>query len=276
MLKYLDINQNIPQLDEFLKLNFRICKKIMKNKIIVVRNVKNPKISVIIPTLNEEKYIEKTLLSLKAQTIKVPYEIIVVDSNSKDRTVEIARKYADKVIVTKRKGIAVGRNVGAKYASGNFLVFIDADTVLLPNILEKAYNEIKKRDVSLVSCPIVPMTSSLLLHLMYRVYNQFSISSIKFGRPQISGMFMVTKRKIFDAVGGFNENLKILEDFDFSEKVSKLGKVKMITSVFVLTSPRRLEKWGKLKSVINYVCLIYLPYLFTKKDAGWKIYKPIR
>jgi glycosyltransferase involved in cell wall biosynthesis len=248
----------------------------MKNKIIVIRNVKNPKISVVIPTLNEEKYIEKTLLSLKAQTIKVPYEIIVVDSNSKDRTVEIARKYADKVIITKRKGIAVGRNVGAKYARGEILVFVDADTVLLPNVLEKAYNEIRKRDVSLVSCPIVPMTPSLLIHLMYRVYNQFSISSIKFGRPQISGMFMVTKRKIFDSVGGFNENLKILEDFDFSEKVSKLGKVKMITSVFVLTSPRRLEKWGKLKSAINYVFLIYLPYLFAKKDAGWKIYKPVR
>ena len=276
MLKHLDINQNIPQLDEFLKLNFRICKKIMKNKIIVVRNVKNPKISVIIPTLNEEKYIEKTLLSLKAQTIKVPYEIIVVDSNSKDKTVEIARKYADKVIVTKRRGIAVGRNVGAKYARGEILVFVDADTVLLPNVLEKAYNEIKNRDVSLVSCPIVPMTPSLLLHLMYRFYNQFSTSSIKFGRPQISGMFMVTKKSIFDAVSGFDEKLKILEDFDFSEKVSKFGKVKMITDTFVLTSPRRLEKWGKVKSAINYVFWIYFPYLFAKKDIGWKIYKPIR
>jgi glycosyltransferase involved in cell wall biosynthesis len=248
----------------------------MKEKIIILKNIKNPKISVIIPTFNEEKYVESTLLSLKSQTIKVPYEIIVVDSNSKDRTVKIARKYANKVIVTKRRGIAVGRNVGAKYSKGEILVFVDADTVLLPNVLEKAYNEIKKRDVSLVSCPIVPLSCSPILHLMYRIYNQFSISSIKFGRPQISGMLMVTKKSIFNAVGGFNENLKILEDFDFSEKVSKFGKVKMITNTFVLTSPRRIEKWGKIKSVINYILWIYSPYLFAKKDTGWKIYMTIR
>jgi glycosyltransferase involved in cell wall biosynthesis len=88
-------------------------------------------------TLNEEKYIETTLLSIKNQDYKGKYEIIMVDSNSKDRTVKIARKYADKVIVTKRRGVSVGRNIGARLAKGEILLFVDAYTVLLPNVIRE-------------------------------------------------------------------------------------------------------------------------------------------
>jgi len=247
----------------------------MKERLISIRKVKNPKISVIIPTLNEEKYIEKTLLSIKAQTIKQPYEIIVSDGKSKDRTVEIAKKYADKIVVCNKNGISVGRNLGAKYAEGEILVFIDADTILLPNTLEEVYKEVKKKNVALVSCPVAPSSYSPSFYFLYWFYNQFSKNSIKVGKPQIAGMFMATKKEMFDLVGGFDENLKILEDYDFSERISKFGKVKIVESTFVLTSPRRIEKWGKAKGAAKYLA-IYLAYLLTGKDVGWKIYKPVR
>jgi len=247
----------------------------MKERLILIRKVKNPKISVIIPTLNEEKYLEKTLLSLKAQTIKQPYEIIVSDGKSKDRTVEIAKKYADKIVICNKKGISVGRNLGAKYAEGEILVFIDADTILLPNVLEEVYKEVKKKNVALVSCPVAPSSYSPSFYFLYWFYNQFSKNSIKVGKPQVAGMFMATKKEMFDLVGGFDEKLKILEDYDFSKRISKLGKVKIVESTFVLTSPRRIEKWGKAKGAAKYLA-IYLAYLLTGKDVGWKIYKPIR
>jgi len=243
--------------------------------LILIRKVKNPKISVIIPTLNEEKYLEKTLLSIKAQTIKQPYEIIVSDGKSKDRTVEIAKKYADKIVICNKKGISVGRNLGAKYAEGEILVFVDADTILLPNTLEEVYKEVKKKNVALVSCPVAPSSYSPSFYFLYWFYNQFSKNSIKVGKPQIAGMFMATKKEIFNLVGGFDEKLKILEDFDFSERVSKFGKVKIVESALVLTSPRRIEKWGKAKGAAKYLA-IYLAYLLTRRDVGWKIYKPIR
>ncbi|MEM5873123.1 MAG: glycosyltransferase, partial [Candidatus Aenigmatarchaeota archaeon] len=78
-------------------------------KVIIINEIKNPKISVIIPTYNEEKYIEDTLLSIKYQRFNYPYEIIVSDSNSKDKTIEIAKKYANKIIITKKRGISIGR-----------------------------------------------------------------------------------------------------------------------------------------------------------------------
>ncbi len=247
----------------------------MGEKVILVNPIKNPKISVIIPTLNEEKYIEKTLLSIKAQTIQLPYEIIVSDGKSKDNTVKIAKKYANKIVICNKKGIAVGRNLGAKYAEGEILVFLDADTLLLPNTLEEVYKEIKKKNVALVSCPVAPSSYSPSIYFLYWFYNQFSKNSIKVGKPQVAGMFMATKKSIFNAVNGFNEKLRIIEDYDFSERVAKFGEIKIVESTFVLTSPRRIEKWGKAKGAAKYLG-IYLAYLLTGKDIGWKIYKPIR
>jgi glycosyltransferase involved in cell wall biosynthesis len=116
---------------------------------------KYPFVSVIIPTLNEEKYIETTLLSIKNQDYKGKYEIIVVDSNSKDKTVKIARKYADKVIVTKRRGVSVGRNIGAEVAKGEILLFVDADTTLLPNVISKVVRHLRRKKVVGVVVPIL-------------------------------------------------------------------------------------------------------------------------
>ena len=90
-------------------------------------------ISIIIPTLNEEKIIEKTLKSLKE--LKGDYEIIVSDGKSTDRTVSISKMYADKVVVYEgeaRQTIAMGRNLGASVASGEYLLFLDAD-IAIPN-----------------------------------------------------------------------------------------------------------------------------------------------
>jgi glycosyltransferase involved in cell wall biosynthesis len=247
----------------------------MKEKLIVVRPIKHPKISVIIPTLNEEKYIEKTLLSLKAQTTRLPYEVIISDGKSKDRTVEIAKKYVNKIVICNRKGISVGRNLGAKYAEGKILIFLDADTILLPNTLEEVYREVKKDNIALVSCPLLPSSSSASFYFIYSFFNQFARNSIKVGKPQISGAFMAVKKSVFDAVGGFDENIKTLEDFDFSEKVSKFGKVKIVDNTFVLTSPRRLKKWGIFESIFKYTFEIYLPYLLARAP-NWRIYKPVR
>jgi len=100
-------------------------------KVIVIKEVEKPKVSIIIPTLNEEKYVEKTLLSIKAQTMKLPYEVIVSDGASKDDTLKIAKRYANKIVISKKRSPAIQRNCGAKYSKGSFLIFVDADTCLL-------------------------------------------------------------------------------------------------------------------------------------------------
>lgn len=101
-------------------------------------------VSVIIPALNEEKYLPRCLESLSHQSRKEHFEIIVVDGGSIDRTAEIAEEYAHKVIV-KPSPVGVARNLGAKHAEGKILAFIDADTMACKSWTE----EIARSDVRL-------------------------------------------------------------------------------------------------------------------------------
>lgn len=251
----------------------------MKNygeKLIVLREVEKPKISVVIPTYNEEKYLEDTLISIKSQNFKHPYEIIVSDSNSKDKTIEIAKKYADKIVITKKRGIAIGRNLGAKYANGEIILFVDADTILLPNTLNEVYNEIRKNNVSLVTSPYLSREYSVQYNF-YLVLSYFYIKSLYlFGKTsQLPGFFIACKKKDFLKIGGFNERLKVLEDFDFSERMSKLGKISFVESTFVLTSSRRIRKWG-LKAIPKYLATYFYYVIFRSDKLGKKFWKPIR
>ncbi len=232
-------------------------------------------ISVIIPTLNEEKYIENCLKALSLQDYK-DFEIIVVDSNSKDKTVKIAKKYTDKVIVTKRKGVSYARNLGAKHANGKILLFLDADTIPSFNLLKEIAKAFRKKDVVGATCYVFPYPPDELSTFYFIFYNIFSRASLKV-KPQIAGIVCAYRKDIFFKVGGFNEKLKILEDFDLSERISKYGKIKFLKDAYVLTSNRRIEHWGKLKSPFKYLGIYALGKVIGKEKVSKIInYEPIR
>ena len=94
------------------------------------------KLSVIIPALNEEKYIEDTLKAIRNSDFK-DYETIVVANGCTDKTAEKAMKLADRIIVLKEKGASRARNEGAKKAKGDVFVFLDADTLVEKDTLGK-------------------------------------------------------------------------------------------------------------------------------------------
>ena len=105
-----------------------------------------PKVSVIIPTYNYGKYIEKAIDSVLAQTYK-DFEIIVVDDGSTDNTREIIEtRYKDKVryFYQENKGAPVARNKGIKESMGEYLVFLDADDWLMPMALLSRLEYLKK------------------------------------------------------------------------------------------------------------------------------------
>ncbi|MEM5766315.1 MAG: glycosyltransferase [Candidatus Aenigmatarchaeota archaeon] len=233
-----------------------------------------PFVSVIVPTLNEEKYIEFTLKALKAQDYKGKYEIIVADGNSKDNTVKIAKKYVDKVIVVKKKGVSAGKNAGAREAEGEILVFIDADTVATFNLLTEIVKKFEEGVVG-VTCPIMPLSAKITEFLLFWMYGQFVKISLKTKTPQVTGVCVAYERKAFEKIGGFNENIRFCEDFDISERISKLGKIVCTDSAFVMTFPRRIRKWGKIKSIIKYV-KFYLMYKLAGKMPKINEYAPIR
>ncbi len=232
-------------------------------------------ISVIVPTLNEEKYIKRTLLALKHQDYEKKFEIIVVDSESKDKTVSIARNFADKVVRMKKRGVGRARNVGANVAKGNILIFIDGDTIPMPNLISKFGNSFKTKNVVCATCPILPLEYNSKNSLLYAVYNLNTVLSLKTKKPQIAGICVGYRRGAFLKAGGFDETTHALEDFILSEKISKFGKVVFDENTAVFTSTRRFQKWGIVKSMKNYL-KFYLQHLINGKKFRRSDYEVIR
>jgi glycosyltransferase involved in cell wall biosynthesis len=207
------------------------------------------KISIVIPTLNEEKYLPKLLQSIKNQKFK-EYEIIVADANSKDKTVEIAKKYGAKVV---KGGMpAVGRNNGAKIAKGEFLYFFDADVRLSKSFLKKSYNEIQKRHLELASCEFIPLSNLMIDKVGHKLTNiYFKIN--QYSNPHAPGFCILVKTSLFKRVNGFDENLKMAEDHDFVKRASKFTRFRILKSIKIRVSIRRLKKEGRFVLIGKYL-----------------------
>jgi len=221
-------------------------------------------ISVIIPARNEEKYIGKTLKSLNSQSFK-DFEVIVVDNNSKDSTSKIAKKLGAKVIFEKKRGVGLARNKGAKQAKGKILLFLDADTIASRDLL-KTYSKIfKDEKVIAATGPVKPFSKSLTYKLGYWLVSDLFVRfCFFFRRPIIMGMNFAVRKSAFEKEGGFNERFKTFEDWDFSLRLRKHGKVVFSKEAFVYSSERRVKKWGILRFFTFHFSNI-LRYLIFKK-----------
>jgi glycosyltransferase involved in cell wall biosynthesis len=223
-------------------------------------------ISVIIPTLNEEKYIENCLISFKKQNFK-DFEIIVSDGLSIDNTVKIAKKYADKVVSSKDKSIGDGRNKGAKIAKGKILLFVDADTIVKSDLLVKIKEVMKNKNVIGLTTKITSKEKlSSFDFIAFKIYNYFVRASLflSFITPQIPGVCLCIKKSIFDKIGGFNVNMKTCEDLEFCERAKKYGKFLYLNDTFVKTSIRRMRNLGRLK-FITHQFISLINYMLFKK-----------
>lgn len=233
-----------------------------------------PKISVVIPALNEEKYIEQTLKSIRNQDYGGRVEIVVVDGGSKDRTVKIARKYADKVMIAKR-GVAKERNAGALAAASKLMVFVDADTILFYNTLSQLEKDFDDKSVVASTCPIISTTQAVKDFMPYVIFSQMVKLSIKAKRAMISGSCFACRKDIFEDVGGFDEDMQTGEDFEFSSKLSKRGKIVFNERTFVMTSPRRIVKWGVGKGASKYM-EFYIKNHLIGRNISMKEYGYVR
>ena len=237
--------------------------------------MKPPFISIIIPTLNEEKYIENTLKAIRGQDYKGRYEVIVADAKSNDSTLRIAKKYADKVVSVKKKGIGAGRNAGVRHAKGGILLFLDADTIPSKNLLSSLAATFMNKEIVGATCKILPNTSDKSIKTVYKLFNKFMKLTIKMNKASIAGVCCSYRKGIFKDLGGFNENLSTYEDVDLSLRANKLGKIAMLPHSFVLTSSRRFEKWGVGRSFISYL-FNFTKFYLVGRGFSSKYYKPIR
>jgi rSAM/selenodomain-associated transferase 2 len=225
------------------------------------------KISVIIPALNEEEYIKKTLSSLSVTSNE---EIIVIDGGSNDGTVVIARQFTDKVFVTE-KGRGYQLGYGAEKASGDILLFLHADCILPDNAFDVIRDVMNDRDVAVGAFDLgIDHVSFCFRVVAFGANLRSWVTRVPYGDQ---GMFM--RREIYDSVGGFS-NIPIMEDLEISLKLKKRGNVKFVRP-HIKASPRRWLEEGLLTTTIRDWKLALSYVLFNAEpDKLLKQYKDVR
>lgn len=195
-------------------------------------------ISVIIPAHNEESYLPRTLEALRRQNYGW-FEVIVVANGCTDRTAAVARGRCQRLIVLSQKGLGVARNLGARMARGELLVFLDADTTLEPMALRRIAQDFSPAHAA-GTLHGRPDRRRLAYRLIYALRNLVHRSSLHHGS---SGIILCWK-KHFVRAGGFDEGLEVRENSDLIRRLLGFGGYKYIGDISATTSMRRYEKRG--------------------------------
>jgi len=215
-------------------------------------------LSIIIPTLNEEKYLPRLLLSIKKQKF-FDYEIIVSDADSNDDTIKIAIENNCRFVVDKEnKHPSFQRNNGAKIARGSLLLFLDADTVLQEDFLNLTMAEFKERQLIAAGFYIKFNPNRFIYNFYSFIFNSFLFWR-QHTTPAAVGAGILVEKKGHNMINGFDTSIKLAEDFDYCSRVAKLGKFRILRSQKMLYSSRRLEREGKIVIIFKWLAMFLYP-----------------
>lgn len=231
--------------------------------------------SIIIPTLNEEKLLPRLLNCLKNQKDK-NFEVIITDGASSDRTKEKTLAYKNdfpmRFFVNGKKNVAFQRNLGARVAKGNYLIFLDADTGVGISFTHSLMKYILRKK-GLVFIPYsLPDQNDSQSKLIFKIANFLIEFSQTMGKPISAGGNMIWEKHFFESVGGFNEKLYLAEDHNIIQKAYEWGvRAKFLRNVKVRFSLRRVRREGQL--AIFYKYLLSTAHVLIKGDIKKKIYE---
>ncbi|MCL4405028.1 MAG: glycosyltransferase [Patescibacteria group bacterium] len=242
-----------------------------------------PEISIIIPTFNEAKYIEKTLKQITDNLTEFSYEIIVADSNSPDGTAAIAKQYTRVISHERGAGhmIAWNKNQGAAVSHGEYLMFIDADVFIPdPNQFFKTALDDFKRDPRIVAITgnvrIFKEEETFMDTLVFRGYvnpSNWLLNDI-FHMGAAGGEFQMIRRRAFEAVHGYKEQLVAAEDHDMFIRLSKIGRTFFDRRLTVYETGRRERGMGWPRLLLSWWLNYYWMRFF--KHAYDREWEPIR
>lgn len=219
-----------------------------------------PLVSVIIPTLNEEKLISLTISPFTPE-LKQKYkiEVIISDGGSKDSTISIVSNFANIIVEPgpgEKQNIPIGRNAGAFKASGKYVYIMCADTRIkdIDDFFSKTLQAFENEKTVALTCKVkvFPEEEKLIDKLFHFFYNNYVFALNKLGIGMGRGECQMVRKDAFIKVGGYNEKMPAGEDFDLYRRLKKYGKIKFIRSLTVYESPRRYRKEGYPKVFWNW------------------------
>ncbi len=219
-----------------------------------------PYFSVIIPSLNEEKYLPSLLSDLANQTHQ-DFEVIVVDGHSEDKTKEKALFYKDKLpalnfIDSPRRNVSFQRNLGGQAAHGKYLLFVDADTRLANYYLSGLVYRIMSDPTDVFTCWAAPETDTTTDKTISNIINMSIETSFLLDSPAAIGALIGCRREVFTTIRGFDDTVPFAEDTEFVKRAYKSGfSFKIYRDPKFVMSLRRFKKTGTVRSFQKYARL---------------------
>ena len=198
------------------------------------------KISVVVPAFNEEKLLGATLACIREATQGMDVELVVCDNNSTDRTAEIARQAGARVVFEPLNQISRARNAGAAAASGDWLVFVDADSYPDAALFADVAAAIAGGRHVGGGATVRFDDADFLSHGAVSVWN--AISRVM---RWAAGSFVFCRSDAFRAIGGFSTELYASEEIDFSRRLKRLGRFTILHRHPLRTSGRKVRLYSK-------------------------------
>ena len=202
--------------------------------------MKNPKISVLMPVYNGEKYLRIAIQSILDQSFK-DFEFIIVDDCSTDKSWKIIKKYAaaDKRIITLRnkKNLRATKtlNRGLWKALGKYVARMDADDFSYPDRLQKQFNFMESHPKVGVSGGSIEICNHNLKVLNVRRYplNDTSVRKIIFRYSPFAHPATIWRRSLLDMVGGYNGDIPLSQDYELYFRIGKICRFANLTDILL-------------------------------------------
>lgn len=227
------------------------------------------KLSAVVPAFNEEKLLAETLAHVRRgmEVFAVrgwPCELIVCDNNSTDRTAEIARAAGARVVFEPVNQISRARNTGAAAASGDWLLFVDADSSPGPALFADVLEAIESGCIGGGATVAMP-GGRPDVRLWTKAWNAFSRAT-----RWAAGSFLFCNARVFREIGGFSETLYAAEELDLSRRLKRRGRFVVLSRHPLATSDRkaRLYAWHEHARFFGKFALLGARILKSREECS--------
>lgn len=233
-----------------------------------------PSVSVIVPVHNEAKLLGRTLSCLQLQEYPDPSpQIITALNGCTDASRAVAEEFGVQVVESHEKGISFGRNLGVTVATGDLLVFIDADTTIPATGLREIVDAVNTNKEAIAVLPGKAVRGGAIVKICFGIANRYA----KRRRVLSPGPVMATQRSVYVRVNGFDENLPQGEATDFVVRCRVSGaQYLFLDDVPATTSIRRFERYGIIQQLLSWRINHWLLERGQRKRVSRRVYPVVR
>jgi glycosyltransferase involved in cell wall biosynthesis len=192
---------------------------------------------------------------------------VVVDADSDDKTKKVINKFKKslkiRIINSKKRNISFQRNLGLKNSRYEQVLFLDADTKFDDNFLENSLSEIKTKNLNIAGARLYPDSRNILDQFFFLLFRIYSTALHK--HIGLNGCCIFTLKSLHNKVNGFDESIKVSEDYDYTKRLRKLTSISLLNTK-VYTSVRRFEKNGRVKTALKIFLIgLYINFIGNVK-----------